>query len=116
MPNLKIVKRYNVKSLAEDITALEIEFDEVADRYESLNAALNRGDAFLKQVGEEQYQLMVEQLNAMRDYRDLLAVRLSLLRRANARAIVSSANAKAIASSANAKAAKTGIKAKAVKA
>ena len=116
MPNLKIVKRYNIKSLAEDITALEIEFDEVADRYESLDATLKRGDALLKQVGDSQYLLMVEQLNAMRDYRDILAVRLSLLRRANAKSIASSANAKAIASSANAKAAKTGIKAKAVKA
>lgn len=116
MPNFKIVKRYTIKSLADDITALEIEFDEVADRYESLNAALNRGEAFIKQVGDEQYQLMVKQLNAMRDYRDLLAVRLSLLRRANAKAIVSSANAKAIASSANAKAVKAGIKVKVVKA
>lgn len=38
-------------------------------------------------VGEEQYGLLCEQFNVMRDYRDTLAVRLSLLRRANAKAI-----------------------------
>lgn len=85
-----------VKSLAEVIGSLEVEFDEIAGRVERLNAALNEGDAFVKQVGEEQYSLLCEQFNSMRDYRDTLAVRLSLLRRANAKAIETEVKAKAV--------------------
>ena len=87
MAKKKNVKTAPVKSLAEVIVDLELEFDEIAGRVERLDAALNKGDAFIKQVGEEQYSLLCEQFNSMRDYRDTLAVRLSLLRRANAKAV-----------------------------
>lgn len=75
-----------VKSLASVITSLEIEFDEIAGRVERLDAALNR-KGFIEQVGEEQSSLLSQQYIKMRDYRDLLAIRLCLLRRVNAKAI-----------------------------
>ena len=84
-----------VKSLDEVLVSLEVEFDEIAGRVERLNKALNLGDAFIQQVGEEQYGLLCEQFNFMRDYRDTLAVRLSLLRRANAKAIETEISKKA---------------------
>ena len=85
-----------VKSTAEVIVALEVEFDEIAGRVERLNAALNLGDTFIKKVGEEQYSLLCDQFNFMREYRDILAVRLSLLRRANAKVIEDEVKAKAV--------------------
>lgn len=96
MAKKKTVKTAHVKSLAEVIVDLELEFDEIAGRVERLDAALNKGDAFIKQVGEEQYSLLCEQFNSMRDYRDTLAVRLSLLRRANAKVIESKIKEKAV--------------------
>lgn len=87
MAKKKTVKTAPVKSLAEVIVDLELEFDEIAGRVERLDAALNKGDAFIKQVGEEQYSLLCEQFNSMRDYRDKLGIRLALLRRANAKAV-----------------------------
>lgn len=94
-PTRKIKDLTSVKSVAEVIVSLEVEFDEIAGRVERLNAALNLGDTFIKQVGEEQYGLLCEQFNFMRDYRDTLAVRLSLLRRANAKAIENEISKKA---------------------
>ena len=76
-----------VRSLGDVIGELEFEFDSIADRIERLDAALKRGDAFIKQVGDEQFQLLTKQFSSMREYRDILAIRLELLRRANARAI-----------------------------
>ena len=96
MAKKKTVKTATVKSLAEVIVDLELEFDEIAGRVERLDAALNKGDAFIKQVGEEQYSLLCEQFNSMRDYRDTLAVRLSLLRRANAKAVEAEIKEKAV--------------------
>lgn len=96
MAKKKVVKQNPVKSTAEVIVALEVEFDEIAGRVERLNAALNSGDTFIKKVGEEQYGLLCEQFNFMREYRDILAVRLSLLRRANAKAIEEEVKAKAV--------------------
>ena len=89
MAKKKTVKTAPVKSLAEVIVDLELEFDEIAGRVERLNESLNKCDDFIKQVGEEQYGLLCEQFNSMREYRDTLAVRLSLLRRANAKVIES---------------------------
>lgn len=94
MPRIKDLN--SVKSLAEVLVSLEVEFDEIAGRVERLNKALNLGDTFIKQVGEEQYGLLCEQFSFMRDYRDTLAVRLSLLRRANAKAIDDEVKAKAV--------------------
>lgn len=96
MAKKKVVKQNPVKSTAEVIVALEVEFDEIAGRVERLNAALNLGDTLIKKVGEEQYGLLCEQFGFMRDYRDTLAVRLSLLRRANAKAIEDEIKAKAV--------------------
>lgn len=96
MAKKKNVKTAHVKSLAEVIVDLELEFDEIAGRVERLNVALNKGDAFIKQVGEEQYSLLCEQFNSMREYRDTLAVRLSLLRRANAKAVEAEIKGKAV--------------------
>lgn len=96
MAKKKVVKQNPVKSTAEVIVALEVEFDEIAGRVERLNAALNLGDTFIKKVGEEQYGLLCEQFKFMREYRDVLAVRLSLLRRANAKAIEDEVKAKAV--------------------
>lgn len=67
--------------ISEIITRLEEEFDEVAGRLERLTSSLNTGDKFIKKVGEEQYNLLVDQHNAMMDYRNILAVRISLLKR-----------------------------------
>lgn len=75
------------RSLGDVIGELEFEFDSIADRVERLDAALKRGDAFIKQVGDVQYLLLTEQFSYMREYRDVLAIRLELLRRANAKAI-----------------------------
>ena len=96
MAKKKTVKTAPVKSLAEVIVDLELEFDEIAGRVERLNESLNKCDEFIKQVGEEQYGLLCEQFNSMREYRDTLAVRLSLLRRANAKVIESKIKGKAV--------------------
>lgn len=96
MAKKNVKKQAPKKSLAEVIVDLELEFDEIAGRVERLNAALNKGDAFIKQVGEEQYSLLCEQFNSMREYRDTLAVRLSLLRRVNAKAIEAEIKEKAV--------------------
>ena len=52
MAKKKVVKQNPVKSTAEVIVALEVEFDEIAGRVERLNAALNLSDTFIKKVGE----------------------------------------------------------------
>ena len=96
MAKKKTLKTAPVKSLAEVIVDLELEFDEIAGRVERLNESLNKCDEFIKQVGEEQYGLLCEQFNSMREYRDTLAVRLSLLRRANAKVIESKIKEKAV--------------------
>lgn len=60
---------------------LEAEFDEVAGRYDRLRAALERGDTFRVQVGNDQYDLLIKQAAAMMTYRNILAVRIELFRR-----------------------------------
>lgn len=87
MDKKNTVKTAPVKSLAEVIVDLEMEFDEITGRVERIDADLNKGAVFAEQVGAEQYSLICEQFHAMREYRDRLAVRLSRLRRANAKAI-----------------------------
>lgn len=63
------------------LARLEVEFNEIADRYDRLRKALERGDAFKNEVGDEQYALMVKQAGAMQSYRDTLAIRIALFRR-----------------------------------
>lgn len=74
-------KKETHKNTEELILRLEEEFDEVAGRLERLTSALSTGDKFIKKVGEEQYNLLVDQHNAMMDYRNILAIRISLLKR-----------------------------------
>ena len=66
---------------AEVIAKLETEFNEVADRFERLNAALKSGEKFIKKVGEEQFNLLCDQHDAMEHYRNILAIRIALLKR-----------------------------------
>lgn len=71
----------NVSNTAEIIERLEQEFNEVADRFEALDAALEQGEKFAKKVGYEQANLMIDQREAMEHYRNILAVRIALLKR-----------------------------------
>lgn len=95
MAKKNVKKQAPKKSLAEVIVDLELEFDAVAGNVERLDAALNRGDSFAKEVGDEQYNLLCRQFGAMVEYRDTLGIRLALLRRNNAKAIEDAALAKA---------------------
>lgn len=65
-------------SKKERIARLNQEYGEVKSRLDRLNAALERED-FADKVGIEQYNLLTEQAGYMRDYRDILAVRIKLL-------------------------------------
>lgn len=70
-----------VSDNTEVIERLEAEFAEVADRFEKLHAFLEQGEKFVKKVGEEQINLMIDQHDAMETYRNILAVRIALLKR-----------------------------------
>ncbi len=70
-----------VSDNTEVIARLEAEFAEVADRFEKLHAFLEQSEKFIKKVGEEQINLMIDQHNAMETYRNILAVRIALLKR-----------------------------------
>ena len=95
MAKKKNVKTAPVKSLAEVIVDLELEFDEIAGRVEKIDASLDDDD-FCDSIGIEHTNLLIQQRNAMLEYRDVLAVRLSLLRRANAKVIEDVVMAKAV--------------------
>ena len=71
----------NVSNTSEIIERLEQEFNEVADRFEKLDAALEQGKKFAKKVGYEQANLMIDQREAMEHYRNILAIRIALLKR-----------------------------------
>lgn len=66
---------------SELIAKLEAEFNEVADRFERLEDALSQGDKFAKKVGYEQANLLCDQHDAMKQYRNILAIRIALLKR-----------------------------------
>lgn len=70
-----------VSNTAENIELLEQEFNEVAERFEKLDAELDQGEKLAKKVGYEQANLMVDQREAMEHYRNILAVRIALLKR-----------------------------------
>lgn len=73
-----MAKKNKELSKKERIARLNQEYGEVKSRLDRLNAALERED-YADKVGQEQYNLMVEQSGYMRDYRDILAVRIKLL-------------------------------------
>lgn len=87
-------KKAPTKSLAEVIVDLEVEFDDVAGKVERLDAALDN-DSFCDSIGQEHTNLLIQQRNAMMEYRDILGIRLALLRRKNAKSIEDAALAKA---------------------
>lgn len=62
------------------INKLDDEFTEVKGRLDRLNAALAKGEDFRKKVGEDQYDLLCKQQLAMTSYRNILAIRIELLR------------------------------------
>lgn len=69
------------KKTKEDIiNELEADFAELAEKYNSIAKALAKGASFRKKVGEEQYNLLIQQKNAMEAYRNILAVRIQLLK------------------------------------
>jgi len=64
---------------------LEGEYDEVAERLSRLEKAIIHKSekelrAFIKKVGESQFNLLNEQLSYMQGYRDTLAKRIQLFR------------------------------------
>jgi len=69
------------KSIEEVLVSLETEFDELSGRMERLYAALEKGESFANKVGRDQYDLLIDQSHAMREYRDILAIRIALLQR-----------------------------------
>ena len=64
----------------EIIAKLEEEFKYVNDNIKKLKSSLEMGEKFLKKVGEEQMELLCEQYEAMVSYRNVLAIRIQLLR------------------------------------
>lgn len=94
MAKKKTVKTAPVKSLAEVIVSLEVEFDAVAGSIEKIDASLEDTD-FCDSIGIEHANLLIQQRNAMLEYRDTLGIRLALLRRKNAKAIEDATLAKA---------------------
>lgn len=62
------------------LALLEVEFDDVAGRYDRLCASLEQGDTFRNKVGDEQYGLLAKQAEAMQAYRNILAIRIELFR------------------------------------
>lgn len=63
-----------------DVARLETEFEDLNKKYVDLSKALAKGASFRKQVGNEQYDLLIQQKNAMEAYRNILAIRIQLLK------------------------------------
>lgn len=63
-----------------DVARLETEFEDLNKKYVDLTKALAKGASFRKQVGNEQYDLLIQQKNAMEAYRNILAIRIQLLK------------------------------------
>ena len=64
----------------EHVARLETDFADLQAKYVALSKALAKGASFRKQVGDEQYDLIIQQKNAMEAYRNILAVRIQLLK------------------------------------
>jgi hypothetical protein len=75
----KPVKKTNKVDLSTLISNLETEFADLNRKYQHLRGALLK-PYFVKTVGEEQFDLLVDQANAMEQYRNILGVRIQLLK------------------------------------
>ena len=73
---VKKTAKVDVKTL---IAAMETDFADLNRKYQHLRGALLKPH-FVKTVGEEQYDLLVDQANAMEQYRNILGVRIQLLK------------------------------------
>ena len=73
---VKKTTKVDVKTL---IVAMETDFADLNRKYQHLRGALLKPH-FVKTVGEEQYDLLVDQANAMEQYRNILGVRIQLLK------------------------------------
>lgn len=76
---VKKVNKTNKVDLSTLISNLETEFADLNRKYQHLRGALVK-PYFVKTVGEEQYDLLVDQANAMEQYRNILGVRIQLLK------------------------------------
>ena len=77
------MKNKNNNSKSELIKKLETEFSDLNTKIQNLGSSLKAGDKFIKKVGEEQYCLLEDQYKHMVNYRNVLGVRISLIRNAN---------------------------------
>lgn len=75
----KPVKKTTKVDLSTLISNLETEFADLNRKYQHLRGALLK-PYFVKTVGEEQFDLLVDQANAMEQYRNILGVRIQLLK------------------------------------
>jgi hypothetical protein len=75
----KPVKKTTKVDMKTLITALESDFADLNRKYQHLRGALLK-PYFVKTVGAEQYDLLVDQANAMEQYRNILGVRIQLLK------------------------------------
>ena len=73
---VKKTTKVDVKTL---IAAMETDFADLNRKYQHLRGALLKPH-FVNTVGEEQYDLLVDQANAMEQYRNILGVRIQLLK------------------------------------
>ena len=73
---VKKTAKVDMKTL---IAALETDFADLNRKYQRLRGALVK-PYFVKTVGEEQFDLLVNQANAMEQYRNILGVRIQLLK------------------------------------
>ena len=87
-------QKTSVKSIAEVIVNLEVEFDDIAGKVERLDAALDN-DSFCDRIGQEHVNLLIQQRNSMVEYRNILGIRLALLRHKIGQSIEYDAHAKA---------------------
>ena len=73
------VNKTNKVDLSTLISNLETDFADLNRKYQHLRGALLKPH-FVKTVGEEQFDLLVDQANAMEQYRNILGVRIQLLK------------------------------------
>ena len=76
---VKKTNKTNKVDLSTLISNLETEFADLNRKYQHLRGALVK-PYFVKTVGEEQFDLLVNQANAMEQYRNILGVRIQLLK------------------------------------
>ena len=80
--NATVKTKAVAKPISEVVRDLTAEFDDLQGKIERIDSVLvKEGEAFVKAVGPEQYDLLCRQSKAMLEYRDTLAVRLALVER-----------------------------------